>query len=49
MPRRSTRVFLTPSAILRIKFVARMEGMTFSQAVNALMHRGYELRKKERS
>ena len=49
MPRKSVRVFLSPEAVLRIQFVARTQDVTFSQALEMLVHRGYERRKKEES
>ena len=47
MSRKSTRVFLTPATIRQIQAIVDAEGMTFSQAANELIHRGYERREKK--
>ena len=41
MSRHSTRVFLNPASMRQIQAVADAEGLTFSQAVNALIQRGF--------
>lgn len=41
MSRSSTRVFLNPASMRQIQAVADAEGLTFSQAVNELIHRGF--------
>lgn len=41
MSRNSTRVFLNPASMRQIQAVADAEGLTFSQAVNALIQRGF--------
>ena len=41
MSRNSTRVFLNPASMRQIQAVADVENLTFSQAVNALIQRGF--------
>ena len=41
MSRNSTRVFLNPASMRQIQAVADAENLTFSQAVNALIQRGF--------
>lgn len=41
MSRHSTRVLLNPASMRQIQAVADAEGLTFSQAVNALIQRGF--------
>ena len=41
MPRNSIRVFLNPASMRQIQAVTDAEGLTFSQAVNALIQRGF--------
>lgn len=41
MSRHSTRVFLNPASMRQIQAVADAENLTFSQAVNALIQRGF--------
>jgi len=41
MSRSSTRVFLNPASMRQIQAVADVENLTFSQAVNALIQRGF--------
>ena len=45
MSRKSTRVFLNPATIRQIQAVVDAEGLTFSQAVNALIQRGFSGRR----
>ncbi len=41
MSRNATLVFLNPASMRQIQAVADAEGLTFSQAVNALIQRGF--------
>lgn len=41
MSRHTTRVFLNPASMRQIQAVVDAEGLTFSQAVNALIQRGF--------
>lgn len=41
MSRNATLVFLNPASMRQIQAVADAEGLTFSQAVNELIHRGF--------
>ena len=41
MSRNSTRVFLNPASMRQIQAVADAENLTFSQAVNTLIQRGF--------
>lgn len=41
MSRHSTRVLLNPASMRQIQAVADAENLTFSQAVNALIQRGF--------
>lgn len=48
MSRHSTRVLLTPPSMREIQAVADAEGLTFSQAINTLIQRGFA-RKRTRA
>ena len=41
MSRHSTRVLLNPASMREIQAVADAEGLTFSQAINTLIQRGF--------
>ena len=41
MSRNSTRVFLNPVSMRQIQAVADTENLTFSQAINTLIQRGF--------